>query len=68
MQEALDAIDKDMDVEDNYKFAEKCRKYGVKVIFSTLVGIPMPDFTHQQLTQKTNSQKKTKSRRNQTAD
>ena len=31
-QESLDVIDKDMDVEDNYKFAEKCRKYGIKDI------------------------------------
>lgn len=55
-QEALDAIEKDMDVEDNYKFAEKCRKYGIKVIFSTLVGIPMLNHTHQELIAKTDDQ------------
>lgn len=55
-QESLDVIDKDMDVEDNYKFAEKCRQYGIKVIFSTLVGIPMLNHTHQELTKKTNGQ------------
>ena len=55
-QESLDVIDKDMDVEDNYKFAEKCRKYGIKVIFSTLVGIPILNHTHQELEKKTDGQ------------
>ena len=55
-QESLDVIDKDMDVEDNYKFAEKCRQYGIKVIFSTLVGIPILNHTHKELTDKTNRQ------------
>ena len=55
-QESLDVIDKDMDVEDNYKFAEKCRQYGIKVIFSTLVGIPILNHTHKELAEKTSGQ------------
>jgi len=55
-QEALDAIDKDMDVEDNIKFAEKCAQYGVKVVFSTLVGLPMLNYSNEELAEKTDNQ------------
>lgn len=41
-QDALDLIKKDLKVEDNIKFAQKCHKYGIKVVFSTLVGLPIP--------------------------
>ena len=44
-QDALDIMNKEMDVEDNIKFAKKCQDYGIKVIFSTLVGVPFPDHT-----------------------
>jgi radical SAM superfamily enzyme YgiQ (UPF0313 family) len=55
-QEALDVINKDMDVEDNIKFAEKCHKFGIKVVFSTLVGVPIPDLSYEELAIKTDNQ------------
>ena len=55
-QEALDAINKDMDVEDNIKFAKKCAQYGVKVVFSTFVGVPLLNHSHKELVEKTDNQ------------
>ncbi|HIN88833.1 MAG TPA: B12-binding domain-containing radical SAM protein [Nitrospinaceae bacterium] len=55
-QDALDIMNKEMDVEDNIKFAKKCQDYGIKVIFSTLVGVPFPDHTYEEIKKKTDEQ------------
>jgi radical SAM superfamily enzyme YgiQ (UPF0313 family) len=39
-QEALDLIQKDMNVDQIAKFTELCTKYHIKVFFSFLVGLP----------------------------
>lgn len=39
-QQALDFINKDFSVEDTIRFAKKCEKYNIKVIFSMLSGLP----------------------------
>jgi radical SAM superfamily enzyme YgiQ (UPF0313 family) len=39
-QEMLDLIDKETTVEDTINFARKCRKYGIKAIYSLFVGLP----------------------------
>lgn len=39
-QPALDLMQKDMRVEETIAFAEKCRKYDIKVVFSMLCGLP----------------------------
>lgn len=39
-QESLDLIDKDASVEDTLKFAEKCKRHNLRVLFSNLVGLP----------------------------
>ena len=55
-QEALDVMNKEMDVEDNNLFAEKCKKYNIKVIFSTLVGVPFVGHTYAEIKEKTDEQ------------
>lgn len=40
LQEMLDFIHKDATVEDTIKFAEKCRRFGIKGIFSFFIGVP----------------------------
>jgi radical SAM superfamily enzyme YgiQ (UPF0313 family) len=39
-QEALDLIEKDMNVSQISKFTRLCKKYHIKVLFSFLVGLP----------------------------
>lgn len=39
-QKMLDFINKDTKVEDTIHFAEKCKKHGVKSIFSFFIGVP----------------------------
>ncbi|NQU83432.1 MAG: cobalamin B12-binding domain-containing protein [Parcubacteria group bacterium] len=39
-QEALDFIDKDMNVEEIAKFTNLCKKYHIKILYSFLVGLP----------------------------
>jgi radical SAM superfamily enzyme YgiQ (UPF0313 family) len=39
-QESLDFINKNESVEDTFRFARKCRKHNMKVIFSNLAGLP----------------------------
>ncbi|MEE8373504.1 MAG: radical SAM protein, partial [Dehalococcoidia bacterium] len=39
-QPALDLMQKDMRVEETVAFAEKCREYDIKVVFSMLCGLP----------------------------
>ncbi|RLC35511.1 hypothetical protein DRH14_00810 [Candidatus Shapirobacteria bacterium] len=39
-QQALDFIDKDMKVEEIIKFTKLCKKYGIKILYSFLVGLP----------------------------
>ena len=41
-QETLNLIKKDIKVEDNIAFAKLASKYGIKVIFSNVVGLPWP--------------------------
>ena len=55
-QEALNIINKDISVEDTIKFAEKCHKYGIKVLFTTLVGIPIIGLTCEEIAKKTDEQ------------
>jgi len=55
-QEALELIQKDITLEDTARFAEKCRDYGIKVIFSTLVGLPIPDLAFDEIVRKTDEQ------------
>lgn len=55
-QEALDIINKDISVEDNIRFARKCHKYGIKVVFSTLVGLPIPNLRFEEIQRKTDDQ------------
>ena len=39
-QEALDFIEKDMNVEEIVKFTKLCKKYHIKILYSFLVGLP----------------------------
>lgn len=39
-QEALDFIDKDMNVDEIIKFTKLCHKHHIKILFSFLVGLP----------------------------
>ena len=39
-QEALDFIEKDMNVEEIDKFTRLCKKYHIKILYSFLVGLP----------------------------
>jgi radical SAM superfamily enzyme YgiQ (UPF0313 family) len=39
-QEMLEFIKKDISVRDTLEFAEKCSKYGIKIYFSMLMGLP----------------------------
>ncbi len=55
-QEALELINKDITVEDTIKFAQKCHEYGIKVIFSTLVGLPIPHLSYAEIVKKTDEQ------------
>ena len=55
-QEALDLINKDITVEDTITFAKKCHDYGIKVVFSTLVGLPIPNLTYDEIAKKTDEQ------------
>lgn len=55
-QEALNLINKDIDVDDNIEFAKKCHQYGIKVIFSSLVGLPVPGLSPDELIVKTDEQ------------
>ncbi|HBQ20785.1 MAG: hypothetical protein A2Z91_03945 [Deltaproteobacteria bacterium GWA2_38_16] len=55
-QEALDIIKKDITVEDNIKFAKKCHDYGIKVVFSTLVGLPIANSNFKHIAKKTDEQ------------
>jgi radical SAM superfamily enzyme YgiQ (UPF0313 family) len=57
--EALEIIKKDISVEDNIKFGMKCQQYGIKVVYSTLVGLPFPNCSYEELTKKTDEQIKT---------
>jgi radical SAM superfamily enzyme YgiQ (UPF0313 family) len=42
-QEALDYMSKDCTVEDALRFARKCRKYNIGVVFANLAGLPWDD-------------------------
>lgn len=55
-EDALTLINKDITVEDNIKFAQKCHEYGIKVVFSTLVGLPMPNLSYEKIAEKTDVQ------------
>lgn len=55
-QETLEIIKKDITVEDTIKFAKKCHDYGIKVVFSTLVGLPIPNLTFDEIAKKTDEQ------------
>jgi hypothetical protein len=39
-QQALDLITKDMNVDEIITFTKLCRQYGIKILFSFLVGLP----------------------------
>lgn len=39
-QSALDLISKDMNVNEIIKFTRLCKKYGIKILYSFLVGLP----------------------------
>lgn len=39
-QDAMDLITKDMDVEEVYEFTRLCKKYGIKILYSYVVGLP----------------------------
>jgi len=43
-------------VEDTIKFARKCHEYGIKVVFSTLVGLPIANLGFAELARKTDDQ------------
>ncbi|MFZ3064449.1 MAG: radical SAM protein [Nitrospirota bacterium] len=55
-QEALEVIKKDIKVEDNIRFAKRCHEYGIKVVFSTLVGLPILGKNYDELAKKTGEQ------------
>lgn len=55
-EEALKIINKDITVDDTIKFARKCHEYGIKVVFSTLVGLPIANLSFAQITRKTDEQ------------
>ncbi len=55
-EEALEIINKDILVEDTVKFAKKCHDYGIKVVFSTLVGLPIPNISRDEIIKKTDQQ------------
>ena len=54
--ETLKAMTKEIEVEDNYRFAERCHKYGIKVVFGSMVGLPLANHSIKELTEKTDSQ------------
>ncbi|RKZ43076.1 MAG: hypothetical protein DRR00_30385 [Candidatus Parabeggiatoa sp. nov. 3] len=54
--EALEIIKKDVSVEDNIKFGVKCQQYGIKVLYTTLVGLPFPNCSNEELAKKTDKQ------------
>ena len=39
-QEALEFVHKDMEVEQTREFTELCHKYGIRILYSYLVGLP----------------------------
>lgn len=39
-QEALDFVQKDLDVDETVKFTELCKKYHIRILYSFLVGLP----------------------------
>lgn len=39
-QEALDLVTKDMNIEDSYEFTRLCKKHGIKILYSYMVGLP----------------------------
>ena len=45
IQEELDAINKDATVEQTIEFTKKCKKYGFKIYFSFIFGMPIIDST-----------------------
>ncbi len=55
-QQALNLINKDIKVKDNVEFAKKCHHYGIKVVFSTLVGLPLLNLSKKGLAKKTDEQ------------
>jgi radical SAM superfamily enzyme YgiQ (UPF0313 family) len=54
--ETLKAMTKEIVVEDNYRFANRCHKYGIKVVFGSMVGLPLVNHSIKELTQKTDDQ------------
>lgn len=40
----LELINKDAKVEDTYLLSQICRKYGIKLVISTIIGLPMPSY------------------------
>jgi len=44
-QDALDLIDKNLTVEETVRFAEKSKKYDIRIVFSLMLGLPWdPDY------------------------
>ena len=44
-QDTLDLIEKNLTVEETIRFAEKSSKYGIRIIFSMMIGMPWdPDY------------------------
>jgi len=54
--ETLEAMTKEISVEDNYRFADKCKKYGIKVVFGSIVGLPISNNSVKELCKKTDDQ------------
>lgn len=48
-QESLDFINKNMSVEDNLRFAEKCRQYNIRIIYSCLAGLPWKNLKRKEI-------------------
>lgn len=55
-EDALKIINKDITVDDTVKFARKCHEYGIKVVFSTLVGLPIANLSFAEIARKTDEQ------------
>jgi radical SAM superfamily enzyme YgiQ (UPF0313 family) len=55
-EDALKIINKDITVDDTLKFARKCHEYGIKVVFSTLVGLPITNLNFAEIARKTDEQ------------
>ena len=55
-ENVLKIINKDITVEDTIKFAQKCHEYGIKVVFSTLVGLPIANLSFAEIARKTDEQ------------